>query len=322
VDDDCPVQPIPLAEIEAARDRIRGRVVRTPLVRLNVHAPAEIWLKLELLQPVGAFKLRGAANSVLSTDPELVRDGLWTASAGNMAQGVAWCARELGVPCAVVVPEGAPQAKLGATRRLGAEILEVSVDEWFEVFTTRRHERMKGLFVHAFADEGVMAGNGTIGLELAEDLDAFDAVVVPFGGGGLACGIASALRAVRPDVHVYAAEVDTGAPLAASLEAGEPVRVDYQRSFVDGIGGPTILPEMLELSRELLAGTIVVGVDDAADGVRVMAERARVVAEGAAGAGLAAALSGRAGDGRIVCIASGGNIDLEVLARILRGKSP
>ena len=313
------MQPIPLAEIEAARDRTRDRVVRTPLVRLNADGPGEIWLKLECLQPIGAFKLRGAANAMLTTDPELVRDGLWTASAGNMAQGVAWCARELGVPCAVVVPEGAPQAKLTATRRLGAELLEVSVDEWFEVFTTRQHPAMKGLFVHAFADEAVMAGNGTIGLELAEDLDEFDAVVVPYGGGGLACGIASALRELRPDVRVYPAEVDTGAPLAASWEAGEPVRVDYQRSFVDGIGGPTVLPEMLELSRELLKEPIVVGVDEAADGVRLLAERARVVAEGAAGAGLAAALRL---DGRVVCIVSGGNIDLEVLARILRGDSP
>jgi threonine dehydratase len=316
------VQPIPLAEIEAARERIRDVAVRTPLVRLLVDAPAEIWLKLELLQPVGAFKLRGAANAVLSTDPELVRDGLWTASAGNMAQGVAWCARLLGVPCAVVVPEGAPQIKLAATRRLGAEIVEVSVDEWFDVFTTRRHEAMKGLFVHAFADEAVMAGNGTIGLELVEDLDPFDTVVIPYGGGGLACGVASALRALRPDVRVYAAEVDTGAPLAASLEAGEPVRVEYERSFVDGIGGPTVLPEMLELSRELLAGSIVVGLEEAADAVRLVAERARVVAEGAAGAGVAAALSGRAGEGRIVCIVSGGNIDLEVLARIFRGEAP
>jgi threonine dehydratase len=316
------VKPIPLAEIEAARERIRDVAVRTPLVRLNVDAPAEIWLKLELLQPVGAFKLRGAANSVLSTDPELVHDGLWTASAGNMAQGVAWCARLLGVPCAVVVPEGAPQTKLAATRTLGAEIVEVSVDEWFDVFTTRQHEGMKGLFVHAFADEAVMAGNGTVALELVEDLAAFDAVVIPFGGGGLACGVASALRALRPDVRVYAAEVDTGAPLAPSLEAGEPVRVDYERSFVDGIGGPTVLPEMLELSRELLDGSIVVGLDETADAVRLLADRARVVAEGAAGVAVAAVLSGRAGEGRVVAIASGGNIDLEVLARILRGETP
>jgi threonine dehydratase len=313
---------IPLAEIEAARERIRDVAVRTPLVRLNVDAPAEIWLKLEVLQPVGAFKLRGAANAVLSTDPELVRDGLWTASAGNMSQGVAWCARLLGVPCRVVVPTGAPQAKLAATRRLGAEITEVSVDEWFEVFTTRSHDGMTGLFVHAFADEAVMAGNGTIGLELAEDLDDFDAVVLPFGGGGLACGVASALRVLRPDVRVYAAEADTGAPLAASLEAREPVRVDYRQSFVDGIGGPTVLPEMLALSRELLDGSIVVSLDEIAASVRLLAERARVVSEGAGAAGLAAALSGKAGEGRVVVVVSGGNIDLEVLARILSGETP
>jgi threonine dehydratase len=316
------VDAVPLEQIEAARERIRGVAVRTPLVRLQLDAPTEIWLKLELLQPVGAFKLRGAANAVLATDAGLVRDGLWTASAGNMAQGVAWCARLLGVPCAVVVPHGAPQTKLAATRRLGAEIVEVPVDEWFDVFTTRRHDRMQGLFVHAFADELVMAGNGTIALELVDDLEEFDAVVIPYGGGGLACGIASALRELRPGVRVHAAEVDSGAPLAASLEAGEPVRVDYRQSFVDGIGGPTVLPEMFHLSRELLAGSIVVGLEETADAVRLLAERARVVAEGAGAAALAAALSGKAGNGPVVCVISGGNIDLEVLARILRGETP
>jgi threonine dehydratase len=313
---------IPLEEIEAARERISGVAVRTPLVRLHADAPAEIWLKLELLQPVGAFKLRGAANAVLATDRPLVQDGLWTASAGNMSQGVAWCARLLGVPCQVVVPEGAPQTKLAATRRLGAEVTEVPVDVWFEVFETRRYEGMKGLFVHPFADEAVMAGNGTIALELVDDLEEFDAVVAPYGGGGLAGGVASALRVLRPGVRVYAAEIDTGAPLAPSLAAGEPVRVDFRRSFVDGIGGPTVLPEMLELSRELLHGSIVVGLDETAAAVRLLAERSRVVAEGAGAAAVAAALSGQAGNGRVVCIVSGGNIDLAVLARILGGETP
>lgn len=314
---------IPLAEIEAARRRIAGVVVRTPLVRLPVEkGPAEIWLKLENLQPIGAFKLRGAANAILSTDPELVREGLWTASAGNMSQGVAWCARMLGVPCGVVVPEGAPETKLAATRRFGAEITTVSVDEWFEVFTTREHPAMKGLFVHAFADDDVMAGNGTIALELVEDLEDFDAVVMPYGGGGLACGVASALRTLRPGVRLYAAEVETGAPLAASLEAGEPVRVEYRQSFVDGIGGPTVLPAMFELSLELLDGSLVMGLDDLAAAVRLLAERSRVVAEGAGAAGVAAALAGKAGGGRIVCIVSGGNIDSAKLARILQGETP
>jgi threonine dehydratase len=313
---------VPLREIEAARDRIAGVAVRTPLVRLPLDDGPEIWLKLENLQPIGAFKLRGAANAVLSTDPDLVREGLWTASAGNMSQGVAWCARMLGVPCAVVVPEGAPETKLAATRRFGAEVTAVPVDEWFDVFTTREHEGMKGLFVHAFEDEAVMAGNGTVALELVEDLEEFDAVVIPFGGGGLACGVASALRALRPRVRLYAAEAETGAPLAASLEAGEPVRVEYRQSFVDGIGGPTVLPEMFELSRELLDGSVVVGLGEIAAAVRLLAERSRIVAEGAGAAGVAAALTGNAGEGRIVCIVSGGNIDSGKLARILEGGVP
>lgn len=311
---------IALEEIEAARSRIRDVVTRTPLVRLPVEG--EIWLKLENLQPVGAFKLRGAANAVLATDPELTRDGLWTASAGNMAQGVAWCARMLGVPCSVVVPEGAPQTKLEGTRRLGAEVVEVPFDVWWDIFRTHEHEGMEGLFVHAFDDAAVMAGNGTIALELVEDLEEFDAVVIPYGGGGLSCGVASALRQLRPEVRIYAAEVETGAPLAASLAAGEPVRVDYTSSFVDGIGGPVVFPEMFELSRDLLDGSLVTTLDEVAAAVRLLAERNRVVAEGAGAAGVAAAVAGKAGEGRVVCIVSGGNIDTAKLATILTGRTP
>ncbi|MEX2210636.1 MAG: pyridoxal-phosphate dependent enzyme [Gaiellaceae bacterium] len=281
--------------------------MRTPLVRLD----DRIWLKLENLQPIGSFKLRGAANAVLSS--EVPAEGLWTASAGNMSQGVAWCARLLGVPCSVIVPEGAAQTKLERTRALGADVIEVSFDEWWEVFRTREREGMRGLFVHAFADPLVIEGNGTIGSEIVEDLPGVDAIVAPFGGGGLACGIASAV-----DVPVYAAEVDTGAPLAPSLAAGEPVEVEYRHTFVDGIGGPVVLPEMFELAQKLLAGSIVVSVDAAAAGVRTLAERARVVAEGAAGAGLAAA--GQVEGDAVVVVVSGGNIDLDVLARILRGE--
>ena len=308
---------IPLAEIEAARRRIADVVVRTPLVRLHHDGEAELWLKLENLQPIGSFKLRGAANAVLATDRGLLHEGLWTASAGNMAQGVAWCARLLGVPCRVVVPEGAPETKLAATRRLGAEVTAVPFGEWYEVFRTHELEGMSGLFVHAFSDEAVMAGNGTIGLELLEDLPDLDAVVVPFGGGGLSVGIASALRALRPEVRVYAAEVETGAPLAPSLAAGEPVTIEYRHSFVDGIGGPYVFPEMFELARELLDGSLVAGLDETAAAVWLLAERARVVAEGAAGAGVAVA---QGLEGRVVAIVSGGNIDLDVLARILRGE--
>jgi threonine dehydratase len=313
---------IPLAEIRAARERIAGAAIRTPLVRLNADAPAEIWLKLECLQPIGSFKIRGASNRMaLASKAELAK-GVWTASAGNMAQGVAWNARRLGIPCTVVVPEGAPATKLAAVERLGGKVVPVSHDEWFDTFRTHKREGIEGLFVHAFSDDAVMAGNGTIGLEILEDLPDVDAVVVPFGGGGLSCGIASALRALSPKTKVYAAEADTSAPLAASLAKGEASEIAHKRTFVDGIGGPRVFPEMFTLAKELLAGSLLASLDEIASAIRLLVERNRVVAEGAAGAAVAAALAGRAGTGRVMAIVSGGNIDTKTLAAILEGRTP
>jgi len=309
---------IPLAEIEAARDRLAGTVVRTPLVRLEVEdAPAEIYLKLESLQPIGSFKLRGAGNALALAKPEELERGVWTASAGNMAQGVAWWARLRGIPCTVVLPDTAPQAKIEAIRRLGARMIPVSYDEWHETFRTHEHEGLEGLFVHAFSDDAVMAGNGTIGLEILEDLPDADVILAPYGGGGLSCGIASAVRAVAPGCKVFAAEVDTAAPLAPSLEAGRPVRVDYEPSFVDGIGGPEVFTEMFELAQEVLDGSLVASLDEVTAAVRLLAVRARTVAEGAGATPVALALNGAAGSGKVVCVVSGGNIDASKLAEIL-----
>jgi threonine dehydratase len=317
------VQAIPLAEIEAARGRVARAAIRTPTVRLYLDdAPAELYLKLENLQPINSFKIRGASNRMLAAEPEELAQGVWTASAGNMAQGVAWCARLLGIPCAVVAPETAPETKLAATRRLGARLVSVPLDEWLECFTTHEHPEVDGVFVHAFDDPFVMAGNGTAGLEIVEDVPDVDAVVIPYGGGGLACGIASALRALRPDARIYASEVDAGAPLAASLAAGEPVRVEYTPTFVDGIGAPIVFDEPFRLSQLLLDGSIVSSVDEIAEAVRLLVERARIVAEGAGASSVAAALSGAAGSGKVVCVVSGGNIDSAKLATILRGEIP
>jgi threonine dehydratase len=309
---------IALTEIEAARERIAGSIVRTPLVRLELaDSPAELYLKLENLQPIGSFKLRGAGNALLLAPPEELEQGVWTASAGNMAQGVAWWARRLGVRCTVVLPDTAPETKIAAIRRLGAEMIPVSFEEWHEVFRTREFAGLDGLHVHAFSDPAVMAGNGTIGLEIAEDLPDVETVVAPYGGGGLSCGIAAALRTVAPSCKVFAAEVATAAPLAPSLEAGRPVAVDYTPSFVDGIGSPEVFPEMFELARELLAGSLVAELEAVEDAVRLLAERARVVAEGAGATPLAVALAGAAGGGKVVCVVSGGNIDSARLASIL-----
>jgi threonine dehydratase len=314
---------IPLADIRAARERIAGTVLRTPLVRLNSDDPdAEIYLKLECLQPIGSFKIRGASNAMALTSRDALARGVWTASAGNMAQGVAWNARRLGVACTVVVPEGAPQTKLAAVKRMGGTIVAVPHDEWFDTFRTRTRAGLEGLFVHAFSDDAVMAGNGTIGLEILEDLPDVDAIVVPFGGGGLVSGIASAVRALRPKTKIFAAEATTSAPLGASLAKGEATEIKHQRSFVDGIGGPRVFPEMFALARELLDGAVASSLEEIASAIRLMVERNRVVAEGAAGASVAAAIAGRAGRGKIVCVVSGGNIDTAALVTILQGGVP
>jgi threonine dehydratase len=314
---------IPIEEIRAARERLAGRVVRTPLVRLRApEQPGAIYLKLENLQPIGSFKLRGALNAVMQEDPDRLRTGVVTASAGNMGQGLAWAARELGAPCAVVVPDRAAATKLAAIQALGGRVVEVPYERWWQAIAESRFPEIEGVFIHPVQDERVMAGNGTIGLEILEDLPEANAVLVPFGGGGLSVGIASAVKALRPDVRIYAVEPETGAPLTAALADGEPRPVDYEASFVDGSGAPAVLPQMWSLARGVLDGAFAVSLEATAAAVRLLVERARVVAEGAGALALAAALDGRAGTGNVVCVVSGGNIDTPKLAKILAGEVP
>jgi threonine dehydratase len=315
--------PVPLAEIEAARARIEGIALRTPLVPLNVQdGGPRILLKLENLQPIGSFKIRGAANAMAVAGRDALADGVYTASAGNMAQGVAWGARLLGVRCRVIVPESAPVAKTAAVERLGGEVIRVPFDEWWQTMLDHGHPDMDGLFIHPFADPAVMAGNGTIGLEILEDAPDVEAIVVPYGGGGLSSGIASAVQALKPDLRVYAAEVETAAPFAASLGQGSPTTIDAKPTFVDGIGGKGVFAEMWPLTSQLLAGSLVVSLAEITMAIRLLAERNRVVVEGAGAAPVAAALNRTVDAKTIVCVVSGGNIDLEVLASILRGEVP
>ena len=315
--------PPTLDDIRAARERIRGVAARTPLLKL--HAPefaGELWLKLENLQPIGSFKLRGAANAMKLAPRAAIERGVVTASAGNMAQGVAWCAREFGVPCRVLAPDHAPATKLAAIERLGGEVTRVPFDRWWQALAEHRAEGLDGLFIHPVSDPAVIAGNGTIGLEILDDLPELDAVLVPYGGGGLSCGIATAIKALSPRTKVFACEVETAAPFAAALAAGAPRAIDYTASFVDGIGGRGVLEEMWPLASRLLDGSIVVALEQIASAIRLLAERQRVIAEGAGGASLAAALTGRAGTGRVVCVISGGNLDAAKLATILAGGVP
>jgi threonine dehydratase len=311
-------EPIPLTEIEAARHRLDGLTLRTPLIRYNVDTgPIEIYLKLENLQPIGAFKIRGAANAMALAERDHLKSGVWTVSTGNMAQGVAWNAARLDIPCSVVVPDNAPEAKLEAVRRLGADLVKVSFEEWWQVMVTHSHPGQTGVFVHPVSDPAVIAGNATIGLELVEDLPDMDAVVVPYGGGSLSSGIASALRHLKPDVPVYAAEVANSAALQAAFEAGEPTEIEYSPSFVDGIGSSRVLDDMWPLVRNLVAGSLVASLDDVEDAVRLLAMRNHVVAEGAGAASVAVAADKKAGAGKVVCIVSGGNINATKLAEIL-----
>jgi threonine dehydratase len=314
---------IRVEEIRRAREVLEGTTIRTPLVRLDADSDAEIWLKLELLQPVRSFKLRGAGNAILQATDEELAGGVLTASAGNMAQGVAYAARLRGVSATIVVPEHAPQTKIDAIERYGGRVIRVPYEEWWQVLVTGTYGGASGMFIHPVDNDRVMAGNGTIGLELLEQSADFDTVVVPYGGGGLLTGIASAVKAERPDVRFFAAEPETGAPVAATLAAGAPTAVDYTPSFVDGSGSRELIPRVWEHASQLLDGAFALPLDEVAAAVRLVAERARVIAEGAGALSVATALSGRLdGSRKVVCIVSGGNIDPAVLSRILVGDQP
>jgi threonine dehydratase len=314
---------ITLDAIRDAAASIYTIAIRTPLVRVDLSARAatprdlELYLKLEVLQPIGAFKIRGAFNVVRQLTAEQLADGVWTVSAGNAALGVAYAARQAGTRCSVMVMDTAPDTKLRAIERLGATIVTATYDECWRTVERHGSERMTGYFIHPFDDDRFIAGNGTVGLEIMEDLPDVDAVIAPVGGGGLLAGVAAAVRALNPDTAVYAAEPETAAPLHESMAAGRAVSFsNWRSSFVDGAGGKSVLDTMWPLLRDL-NGSIVVSLDEVADAIRATAERAHLIAEGAAGCAIAAALSGRAGGGKVVAVVSGGNIDLTRFASLV-----
>lgn len=315
-----PVRPVTIDEIRAARERIRSVVVRTPLIRLLHGAEQpEIWLKLENLQPINAFKIRGAANAVALLDPAERARGVWTISAGNAGQGVAYAAREAGVPCTVVVIETAADTKVNRMRDLGARLVKAPFDACWKAMEDRSFPGVDGTFVHPFDDHDFIAGNATVGLEILEDLPDVKAVVAAIGGGGLVAGIGSAFRALAPSVKILGAEPETAAPGAASFAAGSPQVFDrWQVSFVDGAGGKSIFPRMWERMQGIVDGSIVVSLEEVKRAMRLVAEKTRVIAEGAGALAVAAALSGKAGEGPIVAVVSGGNIDLAKFAELVR----
>ena len=318
-----PVRRITLDEIRAARERIRGTITRTPLIRLrHDRGTPEIWLKLENLQPINAFKIRGAANAVALLSAEDRARGVWTISAGNAGQGVAFAAREAGVPCTVVTIETAPETKVERMRKLGARIVKAPFDACWQAMESRSFPGVDGTFVHPFDDNDFIAGNATLGLEIVEDLPQVKTVITAIGGGGLISGVGSAIRHLAPHVRILGAEPETAAPGALSFEKGSPqVFSEWKASFVDGAGGKSIFPRMWERMQGIVDGSIVVSLDEVRDAMRIVAEKMRVIAEGAGALGVAAALSGKAGDGPIVAVVSGGNIDLAKFAELVLGES-
>jgi len=316
------MREIPITAIEDARRHVYEAAIRTPLVRLDLPFAGsdgpEIFLKLEALQPIGSFKIRGAWNAVRALSPEQLTRGVWTVSAGNAAQGVAFAARKAGAPCSVMVMDTAPATKIASIERLGARIVRATYDECWRTVEQHASDRMEGTFVHPFDDDRFIAGNGTAGLEILEDLPGVDAVVAPLGGGGLLAGIGAVVRARKPGVKVYAAEPETAAPLATSLERGEASYFEgWTASFVDGAGGKSVLQTMWPLLNRLVDASLVVSLDEVRDAMKRTAERVHVIAEGAAACAVAAALSGRAGRGKIVAVVSGGNIDLARFASLV-----
>ena len=314
-----PVRPIPLEDIEAARGRIAGTVLRTPLVKLDLGPGGpDIRVKLENLQPTNAYKIRGAANAVAKLSSEEKARGVWTISAGNAGQGVAYAARAAGIPCSVVAIETAPQTKLERMRALGATIVPVSYEQAWNAAEAHAFPGLEGTFVHPFDNHDFIAGHGTMGLEILEDCPDVKTVIAALGGGGLITGVGSAVKALKPDVRVLGSEPETASPYAFSLAKGEPSKFsDWEASFVDGAGGQSVTQRMWDRMQPVVDGGVVVSLDQVREAMRLMADKARVIAEGAGAMGLAAALTGEAGDGPIVCVVSGGNIDLKKFASLI-----
>jgi threonine dehydratase len=310
-------------QVCAARERIRGKVIRSPLIELDAEVPGtRIFLKLENLQPLGSFKIRPAENVLAGLDGENLGYGVLTASAGNFGQGLAFAARSRGIPSAAVVPEAAAATKVAALERLGAKVIRVPFDAWWQALISRSFASERGLFIHPVAEAGVLAGNATIGAEILEDLPDCDAVVVPFGGGGLLCGVGSVMRRVRPAVRMIVVESEAAEPAAAALSAGRPVTVRHRQSFVDGMGSTTVLEEMWPMVREVADQAVCASFPAITEAIRLLALRHRIIAEPAGAASVAAALAGSAGRGKVVCIVSGGNIDAPKLGAILNGQNP
>ncbi|WP_395446516.1 pyridoxal-phosphate dependent enzyme (plasmid) [Aminobacter sp. UC22_36] len=318
----APYRPT-LGEIAAARARIAPYIPRTPLVRLDLGLPdRQIFLKLETLSPIGAFKLRPALNALLSRDADALANGVATTSSGNMAYGMAWAANKLGIPMAAYMYAGAPQTKISGVRRLGGEVRFISLETWWQYIIDAARPDFPELLINPVTDQAVLSGNGSIGVEIVEDLPEVDVVLTPYGGGSMTTGVASAVKALRPQAKIFAVEDENAAPVTAALAAGRIVEIETRPSFIKSIGGPSLVPQLWPVARELIDGAVTVSLEQVTEAMRLLFSKAKLVAEGAGAASLAAALSSRDATGNVVCVISGGNIDAEAYGTVLAGGIP
>lgn len=312
-----------LDDIAAARARIAPYVPRTPLVRLDLGLPdRQIFLKLETLSPIGAFKLRPALNALLSRGPDTLRNGVATTSSGNMAYGMAWAANKLGVPMAAYMYAGAPQTKIDGVRRLGGNVRFISMETWWQYIIGADRPDFPELLINPVTDQAVLAGNGSIGMEIIEDLPEVDVVLTPYGGGSMTTGVASAVKALLPKAKVLAVEDENAAPVTAALGAGHIVEIETRPSFIKSIGGPSLVPQLWPVASELIDGAVTVSLEQVTEAMRLLFSKGKIVAEGAGAASLAAALSSEHAKGNVVCVISGGNIDARAYAKVLAGGIP
>ena len=312
-----------LEEIEAARERLSGYMARTPLIRLDLGLPdRQIFLKLETRSPIGAFKLRPALNALLSRNPEALENGVAAISSGNMAYGMAWAANRLGIPMAAHMYEGAPQTKIDGVRRLGGEVRFVSMETWWQYIIGAARPQAPELLINPVTDQAVLCGNGAIGLEIVEDLPGVDVVLTPYGGGSMTCGVASAVKSLRPNAKVFAVEDENAAPVTAALAAGRIVEIETRPSFIKSIGGPSLVPQLWPVVRDLIDGAVTVSLEQVTEAMRLLFAKGKIVAEGAGAASLAAALASEHATGNVVCVISGGNIDAAAYAQVLAGQIP
>lgn len=317
------LKPIPIDEVYAARERISGAIPRSPLVRLNAdNLPAEIYLKLENLQPLGSFKVRGAINVLKKVTKNQLSQGISTASSGNLGLALAWYAQQMGIPCTVVVQDTISEAKLSPLREAGGTVVKLPFEEWFEIVSASKIENLPGYFIHPVFNTDIWEGHGTIALEILEDLPDIDTVIVPYGGGGLCCGVSSVIRALKPDTKIFVSEVETAAPVAAALAAGEPKQIVKKPAPIHCVGAPRVLSPMWPLVSRFLDGSIVVTITKVAKALRMLAEKNHVIAEGSGALPVAAALTGKAVSGKVVCVVTGGNIDFGKLVKILSCEIP